>query len=122
MNNSRFKFRAWNRDENVMCYDDEDDSSSYWDGVCCSILGLINANISSDLAYDYMQFTGLQDKNGKDIFEGDIVKYLNDGEEEISTVAWCEDRDFNGWEFTAQNEEDGIEIIGNIYENPELLK
>ena len=72
-----------------------------------------------------MQYTGLKDKNGKKIFEGDIVK-IND--EVIAKVIW--DNDYLGY-FLYANEENSIgtfdywgsiEVIGNIYDNPELLK
>ena len=76
------------------------------------------------------QFTGLLDKNGKDIYEGDVV--ANDfGNANIvnMTVEWCTDG------YWALHEIDGddtmhfvadylkeIEVIGNIHDNPELLK
>jgi len=77
-----------------------------------------------------MQFTGLLDKNGKEIYEGDLIliDYLRD-EKTKSVIEWY----FSGW--YAKSLEDpskqvagygnlfnckNIEIIGNIYENPEL--
>lgn len=83
-----------------------------------------------------MQFTGLHDKNGKEIYEGDVVRFYIDDEamQYTYTVEWD---DFSyklihatphldrlcwgginriseiGWE---------VEVIGNIYENPELLQ
>ena len=62
-----------------------------------------------------MQFTGLLDKNGKEIYEGDILQI-----KVISTqcivVQWTR----NGFSPYIKDETD-FEIIGNIYENPELI-
>lgn len=75
-----------------------------------------------------MQFAGLHDKKGKEVYEGDIVK---DKENCNFSIVW----DYHNCGFYLQSTEDDeynmemvyilnnkIEIIGNIYENPELLK
>lgn len=92
-----------------------------------------NKRIDDSYTYDFsgvsngivlMQFTGLKDKNGTDIYEGDIVNCWG-GEcafgvwEYSETIKILDIRDMNKltiifWE--------GIEIIGNIHDNPELLK
>ena len=69
------------------------------------------------------QFTGLTDKNGKKIFEGDIVKW--DGTE-ISQIRYCEGvyRLCNAdgyYGCSLHNHFSYVEIIGNIHDNPELL-
>ena len=77
------------------------------------------------------QFTGLLDKNGKEIYEGDIVKYVDDdgsimiGEVKELRYQWGLDNDEQFSAFCHQiqtSRTDFHEIIGNIYSNPELVK
>lgn len=78
------------------------------------------------------QYTGLTDKNGKKIFEGDILKNIeNDGSGEIVDIYYggCSFRySYNNsiYGYVVDDIEEGIitdefEVIGNIYDNPELL-
>ena len=76
------------------------------------------------------QYTGLKDKNGKEIYEGDIVRYPADlglnkkWDSFLGKVAYEEDRpaynvygNDNAWVLTS-----GVEVVGNIHENPELIQ
>jgi len=72
------------------------------------------------------QFTGLSDKNGVDIYEGDILRI---GTNLIEIVSWVDQDNWvsdkcpvNGWVNNESIYKKKPEVIGNIYENPELLK
>lgn len=78
-----------------------------------------------------MQYTGLKDKNGKEIYEGDIFRYelLNESEKELepNSTIYTEEVHFIDGSFELDNCPLGAfydkgEVIGNIYENPELIK
>lgn len=74
-----------------------------------------------------MQFTGLKDKNGKEIYDGDVVRAWgrhNDCEYTPFIVEWGNQEDSDiGNDATGFNVGADLyyEVIGNIYENPELL-
>ena len=79
------------------------------------------------------QFTGLYDCNGKEIFEGDILKWEKDGLMYVvrfwqgmfyASIEECNEGIFGGFPLHALTEYDDrkCEIVGNIYDNHELLK
>jgi uncharacterized phage protein (TIGR01671 family) len=79
-----------------------------------------------------MQYTGLHDKSGKEIYEGDIVRkeYIVQkvDQSRVGVIKWFsenEGHDYSGWGHTHQWTGESLqdtEIIGNIYENSNLLK
>ena len=117
------KFRAWDKDRECflpVIVGNTDIKDDNW--ICpltfCEVNG--EKNWYHNETCEIMQYTGLHDKNDKEIYEGDILKYEWDGKTKIDYIV------FSGGMFTyskcvrwSLNKD---EIIGNIDENPELLK
>lgn len=128
------KFRAWEVNENRMVAPDE---LVFWNGCCylnpSKSLRDPNKPYSAARLKGYtilekyvMQYTGLKDKNGIEIYEGDIVRY-NTGETWV--VKWVSR--YAGFTYVSNKKGENlgqipgsheVEVIGNIYENPNLLQ
>ena len=106
------KFRAWDKFRRIMCNHED---INIWDRF-----------MKDDMSNQYsplMQFTGLHDKNGKEIYEGDVLKDYDIGK--TYQIFWFDKgwylKDGTGYYFGTYFADQKI-VVGNIYENPELLK
>ena len=108
------KFRQWDSRRKIMHLGSGATYPSGWVGFSC---------VSWE-GSPLMQFTGLKDKNGKEIYEGDILSFVpvdskNFGNPYKPFVVFWDEKDasFSGW-----SPRDKVEIIGNVYEQPELME
>jgi len=118
------KFRAWDKKYNEMLNDVE--IVYHAERITGGEANAVNPKMDR---FVLMQYTELKDKNGVEIYEGDIVQYINGFGDKV-------DAEGVDMKFEVEYEEccfvcDGvclssymadIEVIGNIHENPELLK
>ena len=146
------KFRAWDNKRRIIVGNDllfafancalyyqRDKVIELRDGLQNPYLADRNNELEMDLIY--LQYTGLKDKNGKEIYEGDLIKFINlmpiEAKEEIAEVKFVlednflpyiypfvnissynyETKHFEGFGVNSKD----CEVIGNIYENSELL-
>ena len=106
------KFRAWDKDRREMIFNE---FTLHPSGFATTF--------GSEVDWPIMQFTGLHDLHGAEIYEGDV---LREGKKKMD-VFW-NTLGSGGWWFSENHchvhkvNLNNIEVIGNIYENPELLK
>ena len=139
------KFRAWNTEEKRMSQPFQfKDLSGFDDGAVYLGYPMIGSSLDDD-CWEFIQYTGLKDRNGKEIYEGDIIRNHWDnchgefigndwivkwgGHETSADYYACSVTGFYGESIREKSEPEHhlyalngeLEVIGNIYENQELL-
>jgi uncharacterized phage protein (TIGR01671 family) len=124
------KFRAWDGENNRMIYSGHTTTDFIFGGMGDGVYE--KGKLTLDLFDNLMQYTGLKDKNGKEIYEGDIIalygfKQKEEVEIERDVVRWNEE-EAGFWVGCAKSYDQdnpkiltNIVIVGNIHRNPELL-
>ena len=108
------EFRAWHKEATKMLYEDYTGDALRWKREGQPIV--------------VMQYTGLKDKNGVKIFEGDILSTDCDGNSFFYVIffegSYCLEYNGNtqGRNPLSEKRSQGLVVVGNIYENPELME
>ena len=116
------KFRAYHKERKEMFEIASIDFEEKKAALSNGIIKLLNVDFKQ---FEMLQYTGLKDKNGKEIYEGDIIicKY---GPEITMEVKWIDEGFRTLGKYNVDNYvgyvKNSAEVIGNIYENPELLE
>lgn len=130
------KFRAWDKLAKKYVYPDKGYQGHYMLTLNGEFYNLQNGSGGDE--YDVQPWTGVKDKDGKDIYEGDILVYEEDKDctgEIDEVILVCQYQRYNAWfgfyepKETAEDVYSGYywleladkcKVIGNIYENPRL--
>lgn len=152
MNIETLKFRSWDTVEKRIVFFTLEELLEFQYKMGTGFVGVRN-NPSNRMYDKIMQYTGLKDKSGKEIYTGDIIKatereqqtkdgyerieqvYWHNGgpklfskamndfstEDDMQTIRWCMWRTRGAMDRDIYLELVDFEVIGNIYENPELL-
>ena len=123
------KFRAWDKEKEQMLY--QDDTLITFESRYCSLEDVL---YYKEEDFEIMQYTGLKDSEGQEIYEGDIYQVINKdlGEDPAVCEIVFEEGQFKfkrikgGFSFSENLSEsegkDKIKYLGNKYKNPELLE
>lgn len=123
MTNRIIKFRAWDKIEKIMSQWDEIAVTPIWEGKPEEPISMLkDAWKAIENCRVIMQFTSLFDKNGKEIYEGDIVEIDGEISRDHNLPPNRQVIEYIENAFLPRPHGEVFEIIGNIYENPELIK
>ena len=127
------KFRAWNKEEGVMGFFNLDSHEGEHGGESSISTNTTAEGHKFAFSIDYreeypiMQYTGLKDKNGKEIYEGDMARDISG---KVAVIVYSPPSFFAQikgelWDIDKKAEGESvecIEVIGNIFEKPELME
>ncbi len=121
------KFRAWYKPTNKLLCSNAVESINFETKVIGAYFEYAGYKQLRMSDFEIMQFTGLKDCNGKEIYEGDIVSYESVYIDPIIGGTQIKKVMFSSGEFHPEGvsgwgHSGTVKVIGNIYENPELME
>ena len=135
MGSFQIKFRAWDKSKKWMVYDVQDAYDGLWSeknsDEVNDYYGYVSTfqSFTDEEIFNFMQYTGLKDKNGVEIYEGDILlghcvyPECNIFESKlIGEVYYSSRGTWDCYSYILGGFNEQVEVIGNIYENADLLE